>query len=267
MYARRTTLFILTACLRFFVFSLIPQRVIDYAVKIRVKPDGSGVETNNVKMSMNPFDEIAVEEAIRLKEKKIAKEIVAVTVGPTAAQEQLRTALAMGADRAVHVITDGEVLPLNLAKVYKALVEKEEPSMVLLGKQAIDDDCNQTGQMLGALLNWPQGVFASEIAIDGESLKVTREIDGGLETLGMKLPAVVTADLRLNEPRYATLPNIMKAKKKKLDKFKPEDLGVELKEHLKTTAVAEPPKRAAGIKVESVDELVEKLKNEAKVIA
>ena len=265
--ARRTTLFILTACLRFFVFSLISQRVIDYAVKIRVKPDGSGVETNNVKMSMNPFDEIAVEEAIRLKEKKIAKEIVAVTVGPTAAQEQLRTALAMGADRAVHVITDGEVLPLNLAKVYKALVEKEEPSMVLLGKQAIDDDCNQTGQMLGALLNWPQGVFASEIAIDGESLKVTREIDGGLETLGMKLPAVVTADLRLNEPRYATLPNIMKAKKKQLDKFKPEDLGVELKEHLKTTAVAEPPKRAAGIKVESVDELVEKLKNEAKVIA
>jgi len=243
------------------------KRVIDYAVKIRVKPDGSGVETNNVKMSMNPFDEIAVEEAVRLKEKKVVTEIVAVTVGPTAAQEQLRTALAMGADRAIHVVTDVETVPLHVAKLFKALVEKEEPSLVLLGKQAIDDDCNQTGQMLAALLNWPQGVFASEITLgaDGE-LSVKREVDGGLETLGMKLPAVVTADLRLNEPRYATLPNIMKAKKKKLDKFKPDDLGVELRTHQKIVSVAEPPKRAAGILVESVDELVDKLRNEAKVI-
>jgi len=208
------------------------KRVIDYAVKIRVKPDSSGVETNNVKMSMNPFDEIAVEEAVRLKEKKVATEIVAVTVGPTAAQEQLRTALAMGADRAIHVVTDKETLPLHVAKMFKALVEKEEPSMVLLGKQAIDDDCNQTGQMLAALMGWPQGAFASEITVDDGKLTVVRETDGGLETVAMKLPAVVTADLRLNEPRYATLPNIMKAKKKKLEKVKPEDLGVEIKEHL-----------------------------------
>jgi electron transfer flavoprotein beta subunit len=243
------------------------KRVIDYAVKIRVKPDGSGVETNNVKMSMNPFDEIAVEEAIRLKEKKVVSEIVAVTVGPTAAQEQLRTALAMGADRAIHVETDVETVPLHVAKLFKVLVEKEEPSLVLLGKQAIDDDCNQTGQMLAALLNWPQGVFASEVAIgDDGALSVTREVDGGLETLGMKLPAVVTADLRLNEPRYATLPNIMKAKKKKLEKVTPADLGVELRTHLTIQSVAEPPKRAAGIMVESVDELVDKLKNVAKVI-
>ena len=244
------------------------KRVIDYAVKIRVKPDNSGVETNNVKMSMNPFEEIAVEEAVRLKEKKVASEIVAVTVGPTAAQEQLRTALAMGADRAIHVVTDQETVPLHVAKLMKVLVEREEPSMVLLGKQAIDDDCNQTGQMLAALLNWPQGVFASEITVgDGGALSVTREIDGGLETLGMKLPAVVTADLRLNEPRYATLPNIMKAKKKKLDKLKPEDLGVELKQHQKIVSVMEPPKREAGITVESVEQLVDKLKNEAKVIS
>jgi electron transfer flavoprotein beta subunit len=243
------------------------KRVIDYAVKIRVKPDSSGVETNNVKMSMNPFDEIAVEEAVRLKEKKVAKEIVAVTVGPTAAQEQLRTALAMGADRAIHVVTDVETVPLHVAKLYKAIVAKEEPGLVLLGKQAIDDDYNQTGQMLAALLEWPQGVFASELTIgEGGEISVTREIDGGLETLGMKMPAVVTADLRLNEPRYATLPNIMKAKKKKVDKMTPADLGVELKTHLTIEHVAEPPKRAAGIKVESVDELVEKLKNEAKVI-
>merc|ERR1719375_2248838 len=229
------------------------KRVIDYAVKIRVKPDKTGVETANVKMSMNPFDEIAMEEAVRLKEKKVASEIIAVTVGPTAAQEQLRTALAMGADRAIHVVTDAETLPLHVAKLFKVLVEREEPSMVLLGKQAIDDDCNQTGQMLAALMGWPQGVFASEIAIgDGGALSVTREVDGGLETLGMKLPAVVTADLRLNEPRYATLPNIMKAKKKKLEKVTPEDLGVELKAHVTITSVEEPPKRAAGITVASI---------------
>lgn len=205
---------------------------------------------------------------MRLKEKKVATEIIAVTVGPTAAQEQLRTALAMGADRAIHVVTDKETLPIHVAKLMKALVEKEEPSIVLLGKQAIDDDCNQTGQMLAALLNWPQGVFASEVVVgEGGALQVTREIDGGMETVGMKLPAVVTADLRLNEPRYATLPNIMKAKKKKLDKLKPEDLGVELKEHLKIVRVEDPPTRAAGIKVETVDDLVDKLKNEAKVIA
>jgi len=244
------------------------KRVIDYAVKIRVKPDNSGVETNNVKMSMNPFDEIAVEEAVRLKEKMVATEIIAVTVGPTAAQEQLRTALAMGADRAIHVTTDEQTLPIHVAKLMKVLVEKEEPSIVLLGKQAIDDDCNQTGQMLAALLDWPQGAFASEMTVgEGGALSVTREIDGGMETVSMKLPAVVTADLRLNEPRYATLPNIMKAKKKKLAKMTPADLGVELKTHLTITNVTEPPKRAAGIKVESVDELVDKLKNEAKVIA
>ena len=210
----------------------------------------------------------AVEEAVRLKEKKVATEIVAVTVGPTAAQEQLRTALAMGADRAIHVVTDKETLPIHVAKMMKALVEKEEPSIVMLGKQAIDDDCNQTGQMLAALLNWPQGAFASELVVgDGGALQVTREIDGGMETVGMKLPAVITADLRLNEPRYATLPNIMKAKKKKLDKMKPEDLGVEITEHLKIVRVEDPPTRAAGIKVETVDELLDKLKNEAKVIA
>ena len=205
---------------------------------------------------------------MRLKEKKVATEIVAVTVGPTAAQEQLRTALAMGADRAIHVVTDKETLPIHVAKMMKALVEKEEPSIVMLGKQAIDDDCNQTGQMLAALLNWPQGAFASELVVgDGGALQVTREIDGGLETVGMKLPAVITADLRLNEPRYATLPNIMKAKKKKLDKMKPADLGVEITEHLKIVRVEDPPTRAAGIKVETVDELLDKLKNEAKVIA
>ncbi len=243
------------------------KRVIDYAVKIRVKPDGSGVETNNVKMSMNPFDEIAVEEAVRLKEKKVADEIIAVTVGPTASQEQLRTALAMGCDRAVHVVTDEETVPLHVAKLFKELVQKEEPSLVILGKQAIDDDCNQTGQMLAALLGWPQGVFASEVVpADGE-LTVTREVDAGMETLKMKLPAIVTADLRLNEPRYATLPNIMKAKKKKIDKTSPADLGVEIKPHLKIVSVSDPPKRKAGIMVESVDELVDKLRNEAKVLA
>jgi len=243
------------------------KRVIDYAVKIRVKPDKSGVETANVKMSMNPFDEIAVEEAVRLKEKKVATEIIAVTVGPTAAQEQLRTALAMGADRAVHVVTDETTLPIHVAKLMKAICEKEEPNLVILGKQAIDDDANQTGQMLAALMNWPQGVFASEIIVgDGGDLLVTREIDGGLETLSMKTPAVVTADLRLNEPRYATLPNIMKAKKKKIQKFKPEELGVELSAHLTIQSVEEPPKRVGGAKVESVDELLDKLRNVAKVI-
>merc|ERR1719375_2857976 len=239
------------------------KRVIDYAVKIRVKPDGSGVETNNVKLSMNPFDEIAVEEAVRLKEKKVAKEVVAVSVGPTAAQEQLRTALAMGADRAVHVVTEEETLPLHVAKILKGLVGKEEPGLVILGKQAIDDDCNQTGQMLAALMGWPQGAFASELTVKDGGLEVLREIDGGLETLAMKMPAVITADLRLNEPRYATLPNIMKAKK---EKMKPGDLGVEITKHMEVLSVEEPPKRAAGIKVGSVDELVDKLKNEAKVL-
>lgn len=243
------------------------KRVIDYAVKIRVKPDKMGVETANVKMSMNPFDEIAVEEAVRLKEKKVVSEIVAVTVGPTASQEQLRTALAMGADRGIHVVTDAETVPLHVAKLFKALVEKEEPGLVILGKQAIDDDCNQTGQMLAALMGWPQGAFASQLTFkDGETVEVEREVDGGLETLAMKLPCVVTADLRLNDPRYATLPNIMKAKKKKIDKMKPEDLGVTLTEHLTTVSVEEPPKRKAGIMVSSVDELVDKLKNEAKCI-
>uniref|UniRef100_A0A7S4BMX2 Electron transfer flavoprotein subunit beta n=1 Tax=Chrysotila carterae TaxID=13221 RepID=A0A7S4BMX2_CHRCT len=243
------------------------KRVIDYAVKIRVRPDKKAVETANVKMSMNPFDEIAMEEAVRLKEKKSATEVVAVSIGPTAAQEQLRTALAMGADRAVHVVTDDELVPLSVAKVLAALVAKEQPKMVLLGKQAIDDDSNQTGQMLAALLGWPQGTFASELQVASESeLRVTREIDGGLETLRMSLPAVVTTDLRLNEPRYATLPNIMKAKKKKLDKLSLADLGVSLRSHLTTLHVDEPPKRGAGIKVDSVETLVDKLKNEAKVI-
>mmetsp|Transcript_28468 Transcript_28468/g.92671 ORF Transcript_28468/g.92671 Transcript_28468/m.92671 type:complete len:271 (+) Transcript_28468:49-861(+) len=242
------------------------KRVIDYAVKIRVKPDKSGVETANVKMSMNPFDEIAVEEAVRLKEAKIATEVIAVSVGPTASQEQLRTALAMGADRAVHVVTDEETVPLHVAKLFKGVCDKEGPELVVLGKQAIDDDANQTGQMLAALMGWPQGAFASELKVDGGKATVTREVDSGLETLSMPLPAVVTADLRLNEPRYATLPNIMKAKKKKIDKMTPADLGVEIKKHLTTVNVEEPPVRQAGIKVETVDELVDKLKNEAKVI-
>ena len=243
------------------------KRVIDYAVKIRVKPDKSAVETANVKMSMNPFDEIAVEEAVRLKEKKVATELVAVTVGPTAAQEQLRTALAMGADRAIHVVTDEQTLPIHVAKIFKALVEKEEPKLVVLGKQAIDDDCNQTGQMLSALLGWPQGVFASELAFkDGDGLEVVREIDGGLETVGMKLPAVVTADLRLNEPRYATLPNIMKAKKKKVEIMAAEEMGVDLTATNEVLEVYEPPPRKEGIVVESVDDLVDKLRNEKGLI-
>ena len=246
---------------------LVPvKRVIDYNVKVRVKSDGSGVDLANVKMSMNPFDEIAVEEAVRLKEKKVATELVAVTVGPTAAQEQLRTALAMGADRAIHVVTDEQTLPLHVAKIFKALVEKEEPKLVVLGKQAIDDDCNQTGQMLSALLGWPQGVFASELAFkDGDGLEVVREIDGGLETVGMKLPAVVTADLRLNEPRYATLPNIMKARKKKIQKHTAEELGVDTTPRLSVLSVADPPEREAGIMVGDIDELIGKLEEDGKI--
>ena len=242
------------------------KRVIDYNVKIRVKGDGTGVETANVKMSMNPFDEIAVEEAVRLKEGGKATEVVAVSIGVQQAQETIRTALAMGADRGVHVVTDAALEPLGVAKTLKAVVEREKPEMIILGKQAIDDDANQTGQMLAALLGWSQGTFASKVAVESGALKVTREVDGGLETVSIKLPAVVTTDLRLNEPRYASLPNIMKAKKKPIDALKPEDLGVDLKPRLKTLKVAEPPKRKAGAKVESVTQLVDKLRNEAKVI-
>jgi len=246
---------------------LVPvKRVVDYNVKIRVKADGSGVETANVKFSMNPFDEIAVEEAVRLKEAGKATEVVVVSLGPTAAQETLRTALAMGADRAILVQTDAELQPLAVAKALKALVDKEQPQIVLLGKQAIDDDCNQTGQMLAALLGWPQGTFASKVAVGEGTVSVTREIDGGLETVDLKLPAVVTTDLRLNEPRYASLPNIMKAKKKPLDTVAPDALGVDVTPRLKTLKVAEPPKRKAGIKVADVAALVDKLKNDARVI-
>ena len=247
---------------------LVPvKRVIDYNVKVRVKADGSGVDLANVKMAMNPFDEIAVEEAVRLKEAGKATEVVAVSLGETKCQEQLRTALALGADRALHVETDADLQPLAVAKLLKALVEREQPQLVILGKQAIDDDANQTGQMLAALLDWPQATFASKLVIDNGEASVTREIDGGLETLAVSLPAVVTTDLRLNEPRYATLPNIMKAKKKPLDILKPADLGVDPAPRLKTLKVEEPPTRKAGIKVGSVAELVEKLRNEAKVIS
>ncbi|CAO3406979.1 electron transfer flavoprotein subunit beta/FixA family protein [Azospirillum largimobile] len=246
---------------------LVPvKRVVDYNVKVRVKADGSGVETANVKMSMNPFDEIAVEEAVRLKEAGNATEIVVVSIGPAQAQETLRTALAMGADRAILVQTDVTTEPLAVAKLLKALVDKEAPGMVILGKQAIDDDCNQTGQMLAALLGWGQGTFASKVEPAGDTVAVTREIDGGLETVELKLPAVVTADLRLNEPRYASLPNIMKAKKKPLETVTPDALGVDVTPRLKTVKVAEPAKRQAGIKVPDVATLVEKLKNEARVI-
>jgi electron transfer flavoprotein beta subunit len=240
--------------------------VVDANVKIRVRADGSGVETAGLKQSINPFCEIAVEEAVRLKEKGAADEIVVVSIGPAAAQEVLRAALAVGADRAIHVLTDEEVQPLAVAKTLKAIVEKEQPQLVILGKQAIDDDCNQTGQMLAALLGWPQGTFASKVVAGDGGITVTREIDGGLETVELTLPAVVTSDLRLNEPRYASLPNIMKAKKKPLETVKPEDLGVDLTPRLKTLKVAEPPRRQAGIKVGSVQELVEKLKNEVRVI-
>jgi len=246
---------------------LVPvKRVVDYNVKVRVKSDGTGVDIANVKMSMNPFDEIAVEEAVRLKEKGAATEIVAVSCGVQQCQETLRTAMAIGADRAILVQTDAELQPLTVAKLLKALVDKEQPGLVFLGKQAIDDDCNQTGQMLAALADLPQATFASKVEVSGDTAQVTREIDGGLETLKVKLPAVVTTDLRLNEPRYVTLPNIMKAKKKPLDVLKPEDLGVDVKPHLKTLKVAEPPKRKAGSKVPDVATLVAKLKNEAKVI-
>ncbi|MRG70492.1 electron transfer flavoprotein subunit beta/FixA family protein [Alphaproteobacteria bacterium HT1-32] len=242
------------------------KRVIDYNVKIRVKADQSGVETANVKMSMNPFDEIGVEEAVRLKEAGIATEIIALSVGPQQSQETIRTALAMGADRGILVQTDDEVQPLSVAKIFKAIVEKEEPGLVILGKQAIDDDSNQTGQMLSALMGWAQGTFASKITVDGDKLNVTREVDGGLESIVLKLPAIVTTDLRLNEPRYASLPNIMKAKKKPIDTTTPDELGVDITPRLKTLKVVEPPKREAGVMVESVAELVDKLKNEAKVI-
>jgi electron transfer flavoprotein beta subunit len=246
---------------------LVPvKRVVDYNVKVRVKADGTGVETANVKMSMNPFDEIAVEEAVRLKEAGVATEIIAVSIGVAQCQETLRTALAIGADRAILVETAVEAQPLGVAKVLKALVDKEQPKLVILGKQAIDDDANQTGQMLAALLGWPQATFASRVKVEGEGVQVTREIDGGLETIAVKLPAVVTTDLRLNEPRYVTLPNIMKAKKKTLDTFTPEALGVDFKPRLTTVKVVEPAKRGAGKQVASVTELVEKLKNEAKVI-
>jgi electron transfer flavoprotein beta subunit len=246
---------------------LVPvKRVVDYNVKVRVKADGTGVETANVKMSMNPFDEIAVEEAVRLKEKGVATEIIAVSAGPAAAQEQIRTALAMGADRGVLVEHDGVLEPLAVAKILKALVEREQPGLVIMGKQAIDDDMNATGQMLAALLGWSQGTFASKVEIADGTAKVTREVDGGLETVGLKLPAIVTTDLRLNEPRYASLPNIMKARKKPIETVKPADLGVDPTPRLTTLKVEEPPKRQAGRKVASVAELVEKLRNEAKVI-
>jgi electron transfer flavoprotein beta subunit len=242
------------------------KRVVDYNVKVRVKSDKSGVETAGVKMSMNPFDEIAVEEAIRLKEKGIATEIVAVSIGVTQAQETIRTALAMGADRGILVETDVAVEPLAVAKLLKALAEKEGAELVILGKQAIDDDMNATGQMLAALLGWPQGTFASKVEIAGGNATVTREVDGGLETVELKLPAVVTADLRLNEPRYASLPNIMKARKKQIDILKPADLSVDVTPRLTIVSVAEPPGRKAGIKVPDVATLVDKLRNEAKVI-
>ena len=242
------------------------KRVVDYNVKVRVKADGTGVETANVKMSMNPFDEIAVEEAIRLKEAGAVTEIVAISMGVAACQETLRTALAMGADRAILVETDAELQPLAVAKLLKALADKEQPQLVILGKQAIDDDANQTGQMLAALMNRPQATFASKVVIADGKAQVTREVDGGLETVSVPLPAVITTDLRLNTPRYATLPNIMKAKKKQLDIVKPDALGVDVAPRLKTLKVAEPPKRKGGVIVPDVKTLVDKLRNEAKVI-
>ena len=246
---------------------LVPvKRVVDYNVKVRVKSDGSGVDIANVKMSMNPFDEIAIEEAVRLKEAGVATEVIAVSCGVTQSQETLRTALAIGADRAILVETDVELQPLAVAKLLKALFDKEQPQLVILGKQAIDDDCNQTGQMFAALADLPQATFASKVTVADGKAQVTREVDGGLETLSLTLPAVVTTDLRLNEPRYVTLPNIMKAKKKPLDIVKPADLGVDVAPRLKTLTVSEPPVRQAGIKVADVATLVDKLKNEAKVI-
>ncbi|WP_310615054.1 electron transfer flavoprotein subunit beta/FixA family protein [Limnohabitans sp.] len=242
------------------------KRVVDYNVKVRVKSDNSGVDIANVKMSMNPFDEIAVEEAVRLKEKGVVTEVIAVSCGVTQCQETLRTAMAIGADRGILVETAEELQPLAVAKLLKALVDKEQPGLVILGKQAIDDDCNQTGQMLAALADMPQATFASKVELTADKASVTREVDGGLETLSVSLPAVITTDLRLNEPRYVTLPNIMKAKKKQLDVFKPEDLGVDVTPRIKTLKVMEPAKRSAGIKVPDVATLVDKLKNVAKVI-
>jgi electron transfer flavoprotein beta subunit len=242
------------------------KRVVDYNVKVRVKADGTGVETANVKMSMNPFDEIAVEEAVRLKEAGVVTEIVAVSAGAQACQETLRTALAIGADRAILIETDAELQPLAVAKLLKAACARENPQLVILGKQAIDDDSNQTGQMLAALLGRPQATFASKVKIEGGKAQVTREVDGGLETVAIQLPAIITTDLRLNEPRYVTLPNIMKAKKKPLETLKPEALGVDVKPRLATLKVVEPPKRKAGIKVPDAKALVDKLRNEAKVI-
>ena len=246
---------------------LVPvKRVVDYNVKVRVKSDGTGVDIANVKMSMNPFDEIAVEEAMRLKESGVVTEVVAVSCGVTQCQETLRTAMAIGADRAILVETTEELQPLAVAKLLKALVDKEQPGLVILGKQAIDDDCNQTGQMLAALANLAQATFASKVVVADGKVAVTREVDGGMETLELKLPAIVTTDLRLNEPRYVTLPNIMKAKKKQLDVFKPADLGVDVAPRIKTLKVEDPPKRSAGIKVPDVATLVDKLKNVSKVI-
>jgi electron transfer flavoprotein beta subunit len=246
---------------------LVPvKRVVDYNVKVRVKSDQTGVDIANVKMSMNPFDEIAIEEAVRLKEKGVATEVVAVSCGVTQCQETLRTAMAIGADRAILVDSADELQPLAVAKLLKALVDKEQPSLVILGKQAIDDDSNAVGQMLAALLDWPQATFASKVEVADGKARVTREVDGGLETIALTMPAIVTTDLRLNEPRYVTLPNIMKAKKKTIDTFKPADLGVDIAPRLKTLKVAEPPARKAGIKVADVAALVDKLRNEAKVI-
>ncbi|MET3117412.1 electron transfer flavoprotein beta subunit [Undibacterium sp. GrIS 1.8] len=246
---------------------LVPvKRVVDYNVKVRVKSDGSGVDIANVKMSMNPFDEIAVEEAMRLKEAGVVTEVIAVSCGVAQCQETLRTAMAIGADRGILVESDAELQPLAVAKLLKALADKEQPQLIILGKQAIDDDCNQTGQMLAALLGWPQATFASKVTIADGKATVTREVDGGLETLSLTLPAIITTDLRLNEPRYVTLPNIMKAKKKQLDNVKPADLGVDVASRVKTLKVVEPAKRSAGIKVPDVATLVAKLKNEAKVL-
>ena len=246
---------------------LVPvKRVVDYNVKVRVKADGTGVDLANVKMSMNPFDEIAIEEAVRLREANVAKEVIAVSCGLAACQETLRTAMAIGADRSILVESDVDLQPLAVAKLIKAVAEKEQPQIVIFGKQAIDDDANQTGQMFAALMGWAQATFASKVVVAGDTATVTREIDGGSETLEFKLPLVITTDLRLNEPRYATLPNIMKAKKKQLDVFKPADLGVDVTPRLTTLKVSEPPKRGAGVKVADVKELVAKLKNEAKVI-
>jgi electron transfer flavoprotein beta subunit len=243
------------------------KRVVDYNVKVRAKADGSDVDLNNVKMAINPFCEIAVEEAVRLREAGIATEVIAVSVGDKSCQEQIRTALALGADRGIQVETDTGVEPLVVAKLLKGVVDKEQPQLVILGKQSIDGDNNQTGQMLGALANMPQGTFASEVVIEGDKVNVTREVDGGLQTVRLNLPAIVTTDLRLNEPRYASLPNIMKAKKKQLDVYSPEDLGVTVTTHLTQVKVQPPAERKAGIKVSDVDELVDKLKNEAKVIS